>query len=51
MKKTFLYGDLDEKIYMVQPQGFEVRGQEKMVYKLQKSSYVLDSGIISLIVS
>ena len=37
VKKTFLHGDLDEEIYMAQPQGFEVKGKEKLVCKLNKS--------------
>ena len=41
VKTTFLYSDLEEEIYMMQPQGFEVRGKEKMVCKLQKSLYGL----------
>ena len=39
MKTTFLYGDMEDEIYMMQPQGFEVTGKEKMVCKLQKSLY------------
>ena len=41
VKTTFLHNDLEEEIYMLQPQGFEVRGKEKMIYKLQKSLYDL----------
>ena len=41
VKKTFLHSDLKEDICMVQPQGFEVTGKEKIVCKLQKSLYGL----------
>ena len=41
VKTTFLNGDLDEEIYMDQPKGFEVQGQENKVCKLRKSSYDL----------
>ena len=41
VKMAFLHGDLEEKIYMMQPQDFEVRDKEKMVCKLQKSLYSL----------
>ena len=41
VKTTFLNGSLDETIYMVQPEGFIAKSQEKKVCKLQKSIYGL----------
>ena len=41
VKTTFLNGDLDEEIYMEQPEGFIVPGQEKKVCWLVKSLYGL----------
>jgi len=37
----FLYGDLDEEIYMSQPTGLKTVGKENMVCKLKKSLYGL----------
>jgi hypothetical protein len=37
VKTTFLNGELDEEIYMEQPDGFVVKGQEIKVCKLLKS--------------
>jgi hypothetical protein len=39
VKTTFLNGELEEKIYMTQPDGFVVKGQEDKVCKLMKSLY------------
>ena len=39
VKTTFLNGDLDEEIYMDQPEGFVEPGQESKVCKLIKSVY------------
>ena len=41
VKTAFLNGDLDEEIYMEQPEGFIVPGQEKKVFRLVKSLYGL----------
>jgi ATP-binding cassette subfamily B (MDR/TAP) protein 1 len=41
VKTTFLHGDLDEEIYMDQPQGFASPGREHLVCWLPKSLYGL----------
>ena len=41
VKTAFLNGDLEEEIYMCQPEGFIIEGQEHMVCKLRKSIYGL----------
>ena len=41
MKTAFLHGDLEEDLYMIQPEGFIVQGQENLVCKLRKSLYGL----------
>ena len=41
VKTAFLNGELDEEIYMEQPEGFVVQGQENKVCKLVKSLYGL----------
>jgi hypothetical protein len=41
VKITFLNGELDEEIYMDQPDGFVVKGEEQRVCKLLKSLYGL----------
>ena len=40
-KTVFLNGDLEENIYMDQPMGFSVEGNEHMVCILKKSIYSL----------
>jgi hypothetical protein len=42
IKKTFLNGELEEEIYMPQPDGFIVKGQVDKVCKLLKSLYGLE---------
>ena len=41
VKTAFLYGNLDEEIYMEQPEGFVTQGQEGKVYRLKKALYGL----------
>ncbi|KAL0442067.1 UNVERIFIED_CONTAM: Retrovirus-related Pol polyprotein from transposon TNT 1-94 [Sesamum radiatum] len=41
VKTAFLYGELDEEIYMDQPEGFVAHGNERKVCKLVKSLYGL----------
>ena len=42
MKTTFLYGDLVEDIYMLQPQRYIMPGKEQFVCKLKKSLNALE---------
>ena len=41
VKTAFLHGDLEEEIYITQPDGFKFAGKEKWVCKLRKSLYCL----------
>ena len=41
VKMTFVYGDLEEDIYMIRPEGFIVQGQENLVCKLRNNLYGL----------
>ena len=41
LKTAFLHGNLEEDLYMIQPEGFTVQGQENLVYNLRKSLYDL----------
>jgi len=41
VKITFLHGDLEEEIYMQQPEGYEVKRKDKLVCRSTKSLYGL----------
>ena len=41
VKTTFLHGQLDEEIYMEQPEGFMEKGKENLLCRLKKSLYGL----------
>ena len=41
VKTAFLNGNLDESIYMIQPEGFIEKGQEGKVFQLKRSIYGL----------
>ena len=42
VKTAFLNGDLEEIVYMKQPKGFIMQGEEDMGCRLKKSIYGLD---------
>ena len=41
VKTTFLNGNLEEEVYMMQLEGFIVKNQEDMICKLRRSIYEL----------
>ena len=41
VKSAFLNGYLQDEIYVDQPKGFQIKGEEKKVYKLKKDLYGL----------
>ena len=41
VKTAFLHGDLKEDVYVSQPEGFVITGQEVKLYKLKKALYGL----------
>ena len=41
MKSTFLNGELEEEVYVEQPDGFQLTNKEDMVYRLKKTLYGL----------
>lgn len=41
VKSTFLNNKLDEEVYVVQPQGFEIKEHQNKVYRLRKALYGL----------
>jgi hypothetical protein len=41
VKSAFLNGDLEEEVYMEQPDGFQVQEEKQYVYRLKKAVYGL----------
>lgn len=41
VKTTFLHGELKEEVFVTQPEGFVITGEEHKVYKLKKALYGL----------
>ena len=41
VKLAFLNGELEEEVYVEQPQGYIIKGKEDKVYRLQKALYGL----------
>lgn len=41
VKTSFLNGEIQEEVYVTQPEGFIKRGQEHLVYRLIKALYGL----------
>ena len=47
IKTAFLYGDLDEELYMEQPKGFKIPGQQNKVMHLRKAIYGLKQAALA----
>jgi hypothetical protein len=45
VKSAFLNGELKEEVYVEQPQGFVIQGEEEKVYKLRKALYGLKQAL------
>jgi len=41
VKSAFLNGELEEEVYVEQPQGYIIKGHEDKVYRLHKALYGL----------
>ena len=41
VKSAFLHGELEEEVYVTQPEGYAVKGKEQNVFKLSKALYGL----------
>jgi hypothetical protein len=47
VKTAFLYGELNEELYMEQPEGFKVKGQEGKVLRLKCAIYGLKQATLA----
>ena len=47
VKSAFLYGELDEELYMEQPEGFKMRSQETKVLQLKRAIYGLKQAVLA----
>src|SRR6266404_6252899 len=47
VKTAFLYGELDEELYMEQPEGFKIPGQENKVMRLKCAIYGLKQAALA----
>ena len=47
VKTAFLYGELDKELYMEQPEGFKVKGQEGKVLHLKCTIYRLKQAALA----
>ena len=45
VKTAFLHGDLEEEIYMEQPEGFIIKGKEHLLSRLKKSLYSIKQAL------
>lgn len=45
VKSTLLHGKLDENVYVEQPRGYEIKNEEKKVYKLNRALYGLKQAL------
>jgi hypothetical protein len=47
VKTAFLYGELDEELYMEQPEGFKIPGKENKVMRLKRAIYGLKQAALA----
>ncbi|KAL9252902.1 Retrovirus-related Pol polyprotein from transposon TNT 1-94-like protein [Drosera capensis] len=45
VKSAFFNGELEQKVYVTQPEGLEVQGQKHLVYMLSKAVYGLQQAL------
>jgi hypothetical protein len=47
VKTAFLYSELEEELYMEQPEGFKIKGQENKVIRLHRAIYGLKQAALA----